>query len=177
MLVIKTERLLLRKPRVTDKPQLIAGLGNWAVAKWLSRVPYPYTEQHADEWLRSGGAAELNFSICENDVLIGGIALSPDQDNHTLGFWLCESRWGFGYATEAGEALLGCAVETLGIRNIVARHMRGNLASANVLAKLGFVAAGQGKSYCLSRREYRPHINLLLLPPHQSQDRHGRVRR
>ncbi len=41
-----TERLYLRPPAAVDAAAIIAIVGDWEVARRLSRVPHPYT--HAD---------------------------------------------------------------------------------------------------------------------------------
>ena len=48
---IKTKRLVLKKPtKKISKKLIVSQIGDWEVAKWLSGVPYPYTEQKAEEW-------------------------------------------------------------------------------------------------------------------------------
>ena len=77
---IKTERLVLKKPDYKDKQVLISQIGDWEVSKWLSRVPYPYTQNDADEWIRTISREELAFNIFENDSLVGGIELTPLEE-------------------------------------------------------------------------------------------------
>jgi predicted amino acid racemase len=43
--------------------------------------------------------------------------------------------------------------------------MKGNVASANVLKKLGFNKVGEGKTYCVSRKEEVDCIHVALLKP------------
>ena len=51
---IKTKRLVLKKPtKKTNKKLIVSQIGDWEVAKWLSGVPYPYTEKKAEEWLHN----------------------------------------------------------------------------------------------------------------------------
>src|SRR4051812_42790419 len=45
--LLETERLLLRPPRAADIGHFIPLLSDFDVAKNLSRVPHPYTEDHA----------------------------------------------------------------------------------------------------------------------------------
>ncbi|MXX05749.1 MAG: GNAT family N-acetyltransferase [Gammaproteobacteria bacterium] len=163
MTQIETKRLVLKKPGEKDKQSLIAQIGDWEVAKWLSRVPHPYTEKDADEWIQTLSRKELSFCIFDNDILIGGIGLAPQKDgSNQLGFWLGRRHWGRGFTTEAGKGLLRYAVEELRIGNIAASYMKGNDASARVLEKLGFTESGEGETYSLSRKETRPHIDLVL---------------
>jgi len=167
---IKTERLVLKKTGYKDKQELISQIGDWEVSKWLSRVPYPYTENDADEWIRTISREELTFNIFENDSLVGGIELTLLEENcHELGFWLGRQHWGQGFATEAGKGLLHYAVEDLGIRNFKSSYIKGNGASARVLAKLGFIKSGEGEIYCLSRKETLPCVNVVLAYTHEYQ--------
>ena len=71
MMEIRTKRLVLKKPGYKDKQSIISQIGDWEVAKWLSSVPYPYTENDADEWIRTLSRQELTFNIFENDWLVG----------------------------------------------------------------------------------------------------------
>ena len=163
MTEIRTERLVLKKPRHKDKPLIVSQIADWEVAKWLSAVPYPYTENDADEWIRAFSRKELTFNTFENDSLVGGIELTPHEDNfHELGYWLGRQHWGQGFATEAGKGLLHYATDGLNLRNFKSRYMKGNDDSANVLNKLSFKKTGEGEIYCLSRKETLPCINLVL---------------
>ena len=44
---IETERLILRKFKLTDIDDLVDGLNNLNVSKWLAFVPFPYTREDA----------------------------------------------------------------------------------------------------------------------------------
>ena len=105
---IKTKRLVLRKPtKKINKKLIVSQIGDWEVAKWLSEVPYPYTEQKAEEWLNNINYDDLLFSIFRNNSLIGGVGLSFEEDNDLdLGFWIGRDHWGKGYATEATMGLI-----------------------------------------------------------------------
>lgn len=160
---IKTERLVLKKPRHKDKQLIVAQIGDWEVVKWLSQVPYPYTEQDADEWINTLSRQELTFNVFESDSVVGGIGLTPHDDGcYELGFWLGKQHWGQGFATEAGRGLLGYATGELALNNFMSSFMKGNDASANVLRKLGFQKTGEGEIYCLSRKETLPCTCLTL---------------
>ena len=105
---IKTKRLVLKKPsKKINKKLIVSQIGDWEVAKWLSDVPYPYTEQKAEEWLNNINYDDLLFSIFRNNSLIGGVGLSLEEDNDLdLGFWIGRDHWGKGYATEAAMGLI-----------------------------------------------------------------------
>ena len=78
---IETERLVLKKLVQADKERLIFLIGDFQVSKTLSNVPYPYTLDDADKWLEIVGNEDLNLNIFLNDDLIGGIGLTPAEDD------------------------------------------------------------------------------------------------
>ena len=81
MTKIKTERLVLKKLVQADKERLVSLIGDFRVSKTLSKVPYPYTLEDADEWLEKSHNQKFNLSIFLNHNLIGGIGLTPTEDD------------------------------------------------------------------------------------------------
>ena len=137
MIEIKTERLVVKKIRNSDKERLVTLLGNSEVLKTLSNVPYPYTINDAEKWLEIVNRHEFKLNIFLDDNLIGGVGLSLDEDEfYELGYWLGVDYWGQGYATEAVRGLLDCAITKLQSPKIKANVYKGNTASENVLEKM-----------------------------------------
>ena len=134
---IKTKRLVLKKPtKKINKKLIVSQIGDWEVAKWLSDVPYPYTEQKAEEWLNNINYDDLLFSIFRNNSLIGGVGLSLEEDNDLdLGFWIGRDHWGKGYATEAAMGLIQYVKKEFNFKQIKACYIKGNTGSSNVLMK------------------------------------------
>mgnify|MGYP003329866814 FL=1 len=128
---IKTKRLVLKKPtKKTNKKLIVSQIGDWEVAKWLSGVPYPYTEQKAEEWLNNINDDDLLFSIFRNNSLIGGVGLSLEEDNDwDLGFWIGRDHWGKGYATEAAMALIQYVNKEFNLKQINACYIKCNTGS------------------------------------------------
>ena len=150
---IKTKRLFLRKPDNSNKQDLINQIGNINVSQSLTNVPYPYTMDHASEWLKTINqrAHKYNYSIFLNLALIGGVSLILKDDGcYELGYWLGENFWGNGYATEAAKGLLSHIFENEKNPKITSGYLQGNIASANVLSKLGFKKTGEVETYVLS---------------------------
>jgi len=50
-LAIETVRLRIRSLHHDDLADLVALIDNWEIARWVSSVPYPYTEADGREWI------------------------------------------------------------------------------------------------------------------------------
>jgi len=157
MIELKTQRLVLKPPGREDKQALVEHLGDLEVVRWLSNVPHPYTLADAEDWIgivAKSGTDEIpsfQLSVFMDDALIGGVGLRHLEDNvYELGYWLAREFWGKGIATEAVTALLRYAEQTLPDVKFVAHCMKGNLASSNVLDKLGFRVTGEAEIHSLS---------------------------
>src|SRR3954447_9700278 len=152
--VIETRRLRLRSHRDNDLSDLVELIGKWEVARWLSTVPYPYTETLGREWITSvrqehatGGSRRFAIALKDTDRLIGGVGVngSPgDQSQEpALGYWLGQSYWGNNYAREAVAALIDYAFQALGDKTIRAYTDPANIASQKVLHYCGLKRVGE----------------------------------
>jgi len=140
-----TERLLLRPGWIEDAAALTAAIGDREIARNLMRVPWPYSQADAEGFLtQPADPLRPRFLICLRDSnrLVGGIGLSGDFEAE-LGYWIARDHWGRGYATEAGQAVIALADNSLRLPRIKARRALDNAASANVLRKLGFQPTGK----------------------------------
>ena len=135
---VKTERLALKKISGRYKADLVSLIGDWEVSKWLSRVPYPYSEKHAEEWLSMVTKSPWNLNIFDSGRLCGGVGLTKLEDPRQveLGYWVGRNSWGKGIATEAARGLIEATCESLRGTSIVASYIQGNAGSANVLKKI-----------------------------------------
>ena len=160
MTKIETERLVLKKLVQADKERLIFLIGDFQVSKTLSNVPYPYTLDDADKWLEIVGNEDLNLNIFLNDDLIGGIGLTPAEDDfYELGYWLGIEYWGQGYATESVMELLSYAETNMPCEKFMANVFKENVASAKVLEKNGFKRVEDREVFSISRQENVPSVN------------------
>jgi RimJ/RimL family protein N-acetyltransferase len=80
--IFETARLRIRCHRDGDLPNLVALVGNWEVARWVSLMPYPYAEQDGRYWIElvkadhaTGRPRRFAIAGNEDDRLIGGIGL------------------------------------------------------------------------------------------------------
>lgn len=147
---------MLRALKKADLPRLVELLDVWDIAQWLSVLPYPYRMENAEEFLADMEAAHLSgkpqffgLSLKSNDEIIGGIGLHPPRCPHLsiegeleLGYWLGKSHWGCGYMTEAAQRVVIHAFSDPSTPILMAITALNNLASQNVLKKLGFQSLG-----------------------------------
>ncbi|HEX7784347.1 MAG TPA: GNAT family N-acetyltransferase [Sphingobium sp.] len=144
----RTQRLLLRPGWQEDSQALAQAIGNEPVIRNLSRAPWPYGEQDAEEYLtRSRDPLLPDFLIFSRTLgaprLIGGCGISRGEEGGLeLGYWIARPYWGLGFATEASRAVMRIARAT-GLSGVTASHFLDNPASGNVLRKIGFRPTGQ----------------------------------
>lgn len=163
----RTPRLTLRPPWPEDAARLAAAIGHESVVRMLSNPPWPYTEADAESFLSLPRAATDPLCLILNHEhaypeLIGAISITLRGGGNELGYWLTPSAWGHGYATEAGQAMLGMARHALGLKHLRSSHYLDNPASGNVLAKLGFRRTGEKMLHSVARGEEAPCAVLEL---------------
>ena len=147
-LVIETERLILRVWRLTDVDDLVEGLNNINVTKWMAFAPNPYTKKDAIDFINYSIDNKLyNFAIVlksENKVIGGTQLTNVDLYNGTAGggIWISEKYWGKGYGSEAFGARIKYAFEVLGLRRLDNGYFKENEKSHKMQLRLGYKDEG-----------------------------------
>jgi RimJ/RimL family protein N-acetyltransferase len=147
---IRTERLVLRKPRLSDLPAVVAACQDPDIPRFIPYVPAPYGEAEGRAFLESvqrewDESAERTFAICEtDDVLIGTITVGL-REGGAVGYWLASSSRGRGLMTEAITGLVQWARATYHIQALSLWTHPENLASQAVAERAGFVRVGLGE--------------------------------
>tara|TARA_B100001167_G_C16589626_1_gene220803 strand:+ start:99 stop:593 length:495 start_codon:yes stop_codon:yes gene_type:complete len=164
MIEIKTDRLILKKPKSKqDILSIVSQIGDWEVVKWLAMVPYPYTYNDCESYLKESNNNELALNIFLDNQLIGGVGLHLHNDNYyELGYWLGKDYWGKGYATESSKYLLEYALGKLDSPKIKSGYFIDNLPSGNVLKKLGFKEVEIEKRYSDSMKKEMDMMKVIL---------------
>ena len=77
-MIIEGKRILLRSWKDEDINDLIEGLNNINVSRWLANIPYPYTIKDAKEFI------EYSKSLNDNskDIML---AIVLKEDNKVIG--------------------------------------------------------------------------------------------
>ena len=161
----RTPRLTLRPRWPEDAAALTEAVSHESVATNLARLPWPYRRDHAEAWLAAPRPApDATFVILAHDRayprLIGVMSIAPEGDRPALGYWLTPAAWGYGYATEAGRAVLGVARHALGLAHLTSSYFIDNPASGRVLEKLGFREVARGSRFCLARGRDVPCVEV-----------------
>jgi [ribosomal protein S5]-alanine N-acetyltransferase len=160
---LQTERLTLRAYSATDIPALIELAGAREVAATTLRIPHPYSEADARDFVASahegwltGSELRLGITLRESCALCGGVGsrIEPDHRRAELGYWIGVPYWGNGYAKEAASAMVKYGFETLGLHRIFASHVTHNPASEKVLRKIGMRHEGCQRAHILKWGEF-----------------------
>jgi RimJ/RimL family protein N-acetyltransferase len=161
------DQIRLTEIRPSDKPALLRHFADKEIYNWTLRIPYPYTEAHADAWLTIVAADTRKYgqpvtwairrspsfagpatdpAIDDRDLLIGvvgleGIETEPSFRSHRaeIGYWLAKPYWGRGIMTDVVRAVCEHGIREFGLLRITANVFAENVASMRVLEKCGFV--------------------------------------
>lgn len=178
-----TARLLLRPFTESDTDTIFALLSNprvlryWDAPPWRERAQADRFIVRCKQMADEESGVRLFIAKRTDRAFIGWCSLmswNPDYRSAMLGYCLDEPAWGHGYATEAADALLQWAFNTLNLNRVESETDTRNAASDRVLAKLGFLREGTRRENCivegdvsdswvygLLRREWKPLSNLV----------------
>ena len=110
--------------------------------------PHPYTAEDARKFVAAALAQspETRFAITVEGEAVGGIGFVLHSDvervSVEIGYWLGETFWGRGIATEAVRAVTAHAVREHSLTRVYAVPYEWNPASFRVLEKAGYVLEG-----------------------------------
>lgn len=138
--------LLFRPLTEADVPALVDHAGDEEVARWTATIPFPFGEDDARDFLargdreRAAGTGE-HFAIerREEPGMVGCVGYMVRENAVEIGYWVARPSWGRGIATESVQAVAAHLFGRDGVEKLTAEVMHGNLASARVLEKAGFV--------------------------------------
>jgi 8-oxo-dGTP diphosphatase len=152
------DKYTLRPFRPADRDDLVAGLNDWAVARWLARVPHPYRQDHAEEFLRrdehgcvdaaiKDPARGFALALCHEDRVAGGLVANPvnDAGEREIGFWLARRLWGQGIMQHAVVLMMAEIMRHAPDTKLIASANQDNHRSQKLIRNLSFVDDGEGK--------------------------------
>lgn len=152
---LETKRLILREWNKKDADDLIEGLNDLKVAKWLVSVSHPYTKKDAEEWInycnksakkgKDKDSYEFAIELKSEGKVIGGVSVSKINKFHGTasgGIWLNQKYHRQGYGLEAFAAKLDFAFNRLKLRRMENGFFNGNKLSFKMQKALGYKIEG-----------------------------------
>ncbi|HKW93671.1 MAG TPA: GNAT family N-acetyltransferase [Methylomirabilota bacterium] len=151
---LDTPRLVLRRLRASDEPDLVALDSDPEVMRYVGSPAGVKSPAETVERAR-GRIAEAARGVLEPLGLwrierrdqgafcgIGALLRMPSGADVEVAYRLARAAWGAGIATEAAGALVAHGLRTLALPRLVAVTYPENRASQRVLDKLGFERRG-----------------------------------
>jgi len=149
--MIETERLLLRKPRPEDAPDLAVAYADAEVVRFIGdgrTATLAEVEEGIAQWLErwsSWGMSLCSLERREDGRVLGRAGFlrwDPDRweigGNETeVGWLLAREHWGYGYATEAAFALRNWAFAERGLTRLISLIRHENVQSVRVAERIG----------------------------------------
>jgi RimJ/RimL family protein N-acetyltransferase len=162
--ILKTNRLVLRCPRLDDAAHILAVVTSpqfpeqlplkemselSQIEGWLTRLQEAWAAGRAYSWI----AEEAHIGS-----LVGQVTLSLKEAPHlwALAYWTHPGQWGKGYTTEAARRVLAFGFDQLGAQTIWAAAGQWNTGSCRVLEKLGMRYLGDNPAGYFSQGEPIP---------------------
>lgn len=136
---IKTERWVLRRRQEKDIPQMLDLFNNDEVRHYLGGYP-PRDDHSMLRMVRGRKQTDWVVALADTDEYIGECMLCKVVDGYLgeIGYFFRRKNWGFGYATEAVEAIIRYSANTLNLKRMCATVDDRNMRSKKLIEKLGF---------------------------------------
>lgn len=140
--VIRTPRLTLRNFAVTDAADMFEMNNDPDVIRYTGDDPFESIEAAEkfivgyDAYKRTGCG---RWTVLFDGKYVGwcGLNFNHDIKETDLGFRFLKKYWNKGIATEAAGACIEYGFRELGLKKIIGRAMKENVASIQVLRKVG----------------------------------------
>jgi RimJ/RimL family protein N-acetyltransferase len=155
--ILETTRLILKVPTQDIAETMTKLQQDKDVSKNLSKVPYPYHLEDAQNFInmclenffKEDGSHNFGVFLKDSGEFIGmcGLDLSTKHNHATLGYWFGKKYWGHGYATEAALKLVAYGFEQLELYRIACGHFHTNPASGHVMKKVGLTHEGTRRGH------------------------------
>lgn len=163
MKTLTTQRLILTP--FTDLNELnvseiTAYMQDPDVHKYIPGIPDPYTEEHAKAYVEQTKKSirrqeKQAWGIHRNETLIGTVEIdhiSTQNLSAHLGYLLKKQCWGNGYMTEALQAVLNHAFQSL--HRVTTEISTENQRSIALVERLGFKQEGVKRDALLLQNKY-----------------------
>ena len=165
--------ITLRRLRRSDAASIQRHANNRDIARFLPRLPFPYTMAEARKWItitsrlaRADKAYDFGIEDEESGEIVGMIGLrnvNRQDRNAEVGYWVGTSFQRRAYAKEALRLVLKFAFRELRLVRVYAMAHQKNVASVKLLDRIGFVREGVWrKASLINRRWYDVYAYGIL---------------
>lgn len=149
---IETKRLILRKPRISDVNDLVEGVNDLEISRYLEAVKYPYTKKDSKKWIEHCLKEWKNkknkkyfffIELKSENKLIGAIDLSKKDDRiGGTGSWINKKYHKKGYMSESKIAVNEFAFNRLKLEKLETETYENNMASQRTQESMGYKYEG-----------------------------------
>ena len=162
---LRTERLKLRAWTEADLDDLVDGLNNYNISRWLAYIPFPYTPEDAMKWINYCKQLEITskttgyefaVELTSERKVIGGTSLANInflQGKAEGGIWINERYHGRGLGAEAFGKRIEFAFDILSLRRLENGFFTGNGNSLQMQEKFGYKVEGIKRSSLLCKAD------------------------
>ncbi|MDH4214222.1 MAG: GNAT family N-acetyltransferase [Candidatus Thorarchaeota archaeon] len=170
--ILETQRLILRQLTVDDSENWFKNLSDDEVAVLIGMEPLENVEESksiiksfSDRYEKRNGIAWA-IVLKEDYTFIGTCSYEKiDKENRSgeIGYDLLKEYWGRGFMTEALRIIIEYGFENLNLNRIEAHTAAINMASRDLLRRLGFSEEGISRDSSFFRGEFRDDCYYSLL--------------
>ncbi len=169
---LKTERLILRKTKLSDVKEIYEMHKGKDHAHLFTRIPKNYKLKDAKKFVKENikkfGKKEYGFIIVDKKTKksVGTciIWIAEDDNKGIIGYFIRKEARNFGFATEATKGLLSFGFKKLKLNRININCVKGNKASHKVIRKLGAKYEGMERQACRpGDGKYKDHLLYAIL--------------
>ncbi|MFK7800201.1 MAG: GNAT family N-acetyltransferase [Anaerolineae bacterium] len=170
--IIKTERLHLRPFTFADVDDVYGYASDPEWSLYLA-VPYPYTYQHAEQFIATrkldDPTKEKVWAIELDGAVIGGISLRSKAEDYAiceLGWSVSQPNWGKGLMTEVAQTMRDTTFSRLPkLHRLYARADLRNTGSWRVMEKIGMQREAVLRQHAKFRGEWVDEVWYGILQP------------
>ena len=145
--ILETPRLYLREFTIDDAQNLINLNSNPNVIRYTGDGPVKDLEEAKrilndiifPQYKNKMGRWAVHLKSSNEFIGWCGLKYIAKDNEIDFGYRFFEKHWSKGYASESAKATLDYGVNILKLKNIIARAAKDNVASINVIKKLGMV--------------------------------------
>lgn len=146
---IDNDYYLSTAPTAEDLDSLVLHLNDREISDNLLRVPFPYTQNDAERYIKNAeerakeSGRWMNWQLRNSEHrLIGSITLhnqyGKGSHKDEIGYWLAKPYWGKGIMAKALRAFSGHVFKHYGLVRLEATIFHFNTSSVKVVEKCGF---------------------------------------